>query len=502
MRQDTKNNKVLLVSTSVENVITGSLNKYDREGMKTDDSSGYPLGLLYLHSNLEKHGYETETLFLNHNSRDYALEKIKENLDNFRPSIVGFQVLTQNRISTFSLIAFINEKYPDIKIVLGGIHATVMYEQIVNKFPYVTIVMGEGEITFIDLIENLINSPKNLSNVNGIAYFDGTVKLTPPRPLIENLDELPFPKHEIFLDSGIKCGIVLTARGCPFSCSFCCLDNISRRRIRKRSIAKVMEEIEMMIEKFPHMTSLWIQDDTFFVDIPRVIEFCNEIIKRKIHLNIICSARFKPISQELIDKIEEANFTKIFFGLESGDNEILKKCHKGINQNDILAAFKMFKNKKVTVYAHLIVGLPGETLESVKTTAKFVQKLLRIKYINYSNVYSLTVYPGTEVYELAKEKKMINDDYWLSDNVTPIYTAEHTTKELDYFKEFLIDSISGIRALSTWSGFTKQFFILPYHLRYFLSSRTNFKHLLYYFLKIRLSDNQFKILKKIRSSLK
>lgn len=494
-----KKNKVLLVSSNMEEVITGSLNKYDKVGMKTDDSTGYPLGLLYLHSNLEYHGYETETLFLNNNSYDYALKKIEENLENFLPEFIGFQVLTQNRISTFNLIEFIKKKYQNIKIILGGIHATVMYEQILKKFPYVTIILGEGEITLIELIKNLKNNPNNLSGVNGIAYFDETVKLTPPRPLIENLDELPFPKHEIFLNSGVKCGIVLTARGCPFACSFCCLDNISKRRVRKRSIAKVIEEIEMMIQKFPKMTNLWIQDDTFFMDIPRVIEFCDEIIKRKIKLNIICSARFKPISEELIDKIEKANFKKIFFGLESGDNEILKKCHKGINQDDILTAIKLFKNRNISIYAHLIVGLPGETLESVKTTAKFVQKLLRIKYINYHTVYSLTVYPGTEVYQIAKSKKMIDDDFWLSDNNTPIYTAEHTLEELNNFKEILLDNISGVRALLTWRGFIKQFRIIPVHLRFYLSSKTNFFNLVYYFLRIRFSDNQFNRLKKIKS---
>jgi len=492
-------NKILLISPSIEDVLLSTLDKFDKVGMKTqDDSDGYPLGLAYLHSYLEKQNNEVETLFLNNYSHDDCFKKIIKKINEFKPNIVGFQVLTQNRVSTYRLIEYVNENYPEIKIVLGGIHATIMYDQLLKKYPFVVVVIGEGEITLSELSEKIKSLNFNLATIKGIAFNEnGVIKLNPYRELIENLDELPFPKHEVFFQGNRKCGIILTARGCPFNCSFCSLDLITRRRVRYRTMVNVMAEIEWMIKKFPSMTDLWIQDDTFFVNNMRVIEFCDEIIKRGIKLNFICSARFKPISAELVKKIQRANFKKIFFGLESGDDEILKKCHKGINQKDVLGAIKLFQKTTIVTYAHLIVGLPGETEKSIKTTARLVQKIQKMKYIYYQTAYLLTVYPGTEVYEIAKSKGMMDDDFWMTNGTTPLYTAEHSLDELYRYKELLLSYVSPTRAFTTLEGFLHQYHMIPYHSKYIFSSRTSFKHFIYNYLKIMLREKNFVSLKKI-----
>lgn len=457
--------KILLISSNFEEVslITASF-RY-KLGVKIAESSHYPLGLAYLHAYLEKN-FEVRTLFLNNRSYEDCFEETIKTIEEFRPDLVGFQIITANRISTYKLLKHIHANYPRIKQLIGGIHATLMYEQLVKKFPYVIALLGESEITFNELAFELNGPDPQLKKIDGIAFFEnGMIVKTNPRKLIENLDDLPFPKHELFFDETRTAGCLMTARGCPFNCSFCCLDVLSQRRVRMRSVKNIIEEVEMMIKKFPRMKEIWIHDDTFFIDNRRVIEFCDEIIKRKIKISFTCSGRMKPLSQEMVNKLEQANFKKVLLGLESGDEGVLKKCHKMITQADAINAFKMFAKTKISLTAFLIVGLPGETLETIKETARFVQKLQKIKYIYYEDCAILTVYPGTEVYDLAKQAGAINDDFWLTDQPTPLFTIENSQEQLFKFKEILLNRIA-LPRFFTPAGFIAQFTMIPRLLAY------------------------------------
>lgn len=478
-------NKILLVTTCVEGISINTVSKEDKEGMRTtDDNSHYPLGLAYLHSVLEKNGNEVQTLFLNNHSDEYCYTKIQETLENFSPDVVAFQMLTQNRISTYRMIESIHKKDNHIHQVIGGIHATLMYEQIIEKYPYVIAVLGEGEATFPRLIEELSKKTPDFLSIDGIAFNrEGKIITTRQRQLIKNLDEIPFPKHEIFFTKNRKAGSIMTTRGCPFNCSFCCLHSTSRRQVRMRSINNIIEEVEWMIQKFPQMTDIWIHDDTFFIDNQRVIDFCDTIIKRQIKINFICNGRFKPVSQEMVYKLEQANFTKVIFGLESGDNTILNKCHKGINQKDVINTYRLFAKTKINVYSHLIIGLPGETIETITETANFIKKLQKIKYVPNYHAALVTIFPGTEIYEIAKTAKFIDDSYWLTDKLTPIFAVENSHEQLIAFQEILLNNISQITALSTWSGFKAQFNLLPEHLKYLLTNKSGLKNFFFRLIK-------------------
>jgi len=456
-------NKVLLVSASFEDMPFVP-------DTKTDENSHYPLGLAYLHSYLESKDIASKILFLNHKDHTYCFKRVIKEIEDFSPDVVGFQMLAASRVSTYRLIEHIQENYPGIKIVIGGIYATIMYEQLIEKYPFLIAVLGEGEITLTELVKALNKTKPNLEKIDGIAFYSKEgVRRTKPRKLIEDLDTLPFPKHELFFkDSKRYSGGLLTTRGCPFACSFCCLNPEQKRIVRFRSPKCVVDEIEYMVKKFPQMTEVFIHDDSLFIDNKRVIEICDEIIKRKIKTSFVCSGRMKPISKELIKKLEQANFTRVMLGIESGDNEMLKNCHKGINQDDILKTFKLFAKSKINLKVFLLVGLPGETIETIKETARFVKKLQKIKYVSFPSFANLlVVYPGTEVYEIAKQKGMIDDDFWLSDKETPIYTAENSHAKLKEFGDILQNNISFYRIL-TLKGFKAQFEMIPYLIKYLL----------------------------------
>jgi radical SAM superfamily enzyme YgiQ (UPF0313 family) len=497
LRQKFMPQKILLVSSSFEEVSLINASSYQKTGVKTTEVSHYPLGLAYLHAYLEPHGYEIRTLFLNNHTQEDCFRKTIEKIREFSPDIIGFQIFTANRVSSYALIEYIYKNYPKIKIIIGGIHATLMAEQVIEKFPFAAAVLGEGEETFLALAEELSKEKPNLDNVDGIAFCkNNKAYRTKERKLIENLDDLPFPKHEIFFaDKRRTSGCLVTSRGCPFNCSFCCLDSISRRRVRLRSAKNVVDEIEMMVKKFPQMKRIWIQDDNFFIDNQRVIDICDEIIKRKIKTSFVCSARIKPISKEMVVKLEKANFKKVLFGLESGDNGILKRCHKGITQEDAIHALKLFASSKIVVGTFLIVGLPGETLETIMETARFVKKLQKIKYFYLSEVSVLIVYPGTEVYEIAKAGGMIDDNYWLSDKPTPLFTLEHSQEELFKFKDILLNYIS-LDNFFTPAGFIAQLDMIPQIARYVMGNKRILKGMVSRSMRILLPEKVFETAKR------
>jgi len=408
---------------------------------------------------------------LNHYTYEACFEKVVEAIEEFSPDMVGMQLLTPNRVSSYRLIEYIHEKYPHIHLVVGGIHASIMHRQLIEKYPFLIAVLGEGEMTLAELVEKLLNGDADLMGIDGIAFnHKSSMVRTKPRELIDNLDVLPFPKHELFFDGNRSFGCILTARGCPYNCSFCCLDFVSKRKVRLRSVGNVVDEIEHMINAFPHMKSIWIHDDTFFINNKRVIEFCDEIIRRKINTEFICSGRMKPLSEEMIHKLVDAGFVKVMLGLESGNNEILKTARKKITKEDAINAFKMFSHSSIELHAFLIAGLPGETLETVMETVNLMKDLQRIKYTYYPDIAALlTVYPGTEIYEIAKAKGMISDEFWLSDKPTPLFTVENSKEQLFRFKDIYLNHLSMNRLL-TLKGLRAQFKMLPYIVKYIINN--------------------------------
>ncbi|HAH32829.1 MAG TPA: hypothetical protein DCL44_11005 [Elusimicrobia bacterium] len=465
--------RILLIASSFEEVPSIASKGVDtRLSIKLTDLSHYPLGLGYVYSYLEAAGHEVRSLWMNNHPFEVCLKSTIETINRFKPAIIGLQIMTANRTSSYRLIEYIHQHYPDIQLVIGGIHATVMYKQLVLKYPFIIVVTGEGELTFAELAEKLPGANAQWDDIKGIAFYrDNGVVSTQPRELIEDLDALPFPKHEAFFDPQRTYGCIVTSRGCPFSCSFCCLEAITRRKVRMRSVANVMAEIEFMIKTFPRMRMLFIHDDTFFLDNKRVIEFCDEVVRRGIKLDFICSGRVKPLSAEMIRKLEQANFKKVLLGLESGDEGVLKACRKGITLDDVVNAFQLFARSSIDVYAFLIVGLPGENETTVANTIKLIKRLQKIKYIYYDNFSTLTVYPGTDVYEMTKRAGVLNDDFWLSDKLTPLYTLENSPEQLLELREILLNHIS-LDRFFTLPGFKAQVgmlpYIAPYVLRYVL----------------------------------
>ena len=454
--------KILLATLAIE---PESRNENNR-------NAAYSLGIAYLHSTLEKANHEVRALYLNNVEYAISDKEFFTAMDEFQPEIVGLQIFSMNRVATFKAIKKLHSIFPNTKIILGGVHASILYEQILKKFPYAVIVIGEGEITIRELVA-AISGKKNLDEVDGIAYYaDGVVKVTPERALIEDLDSLPEPKHEVSFDTepGRTIGHIISSRGCPFDCTFCCLKIISKRRHRVRSVENVLIEIKNLKVKYPRLQEIQFHDDTLLLNNKRVIDLCKLIVRENLNLKFICSARVKPVSDEMFHWMEKAGFYKIMFGLETGSPKLLESIHKKITKEDVLVLFQILKSYNFNITTFLMCGFPGENDSTIRETIDLVRATQKIKYNLIAGIGKLMVYPGTDIYRVMCESKKINDDFWLTNASVPLFTVEHSLQELETFEKRMMDNLS-LFNIFTFRGFFQHFLSMPFViLREFLHS--------------------------------
>jgi radical SAM superfamily enzyme YgiQ (UPF0313 family) len=445
-------NKIFLLETSVE--------KQNRSPFKKNPNVTYSLGLAYLSSVLKKEGYETKTCDFADWDEEEAAKEIKKIIKEFNPNVVGISVMSMTRVSTYKTIKEIKEIDSSIKIVLGGVHASIMYEQLLMNFPIEAVVVGEGEVTITELISALIKN-QSLKKIKGIAYKNNSNAIkNAPRELIQNLDVLPFPNHGAFMNPKRTRVNILSSRGCPFKCSFCCLYSISKRQYRVRSILSIIKEIEYILRKFPQINEIEFSDDTFTLNEQRVIELCNEITKKGINKKVkfICSGRIKPASDKMFKAMTNAGFVEIRFGIETGSRKMLNSIHKNVTPEDILETFKIcskFKDR-IRFVKFLMVGFPGETWETVKESIGLIKKIQKHVPMDFFQASVLWVYPGTEIYDMMKSKGQIADDFWLSEEPCPYYTIEHNEEELNKMANYIAFKCAMDRGL---------FFMIPFILK-------------------------------------
>lgn len=456
--------KVLLVSHSFEENSRGSYSP----------NLSYSLGLAYIASFLETKGHEVDILWLDSFEFSYSHKLILSKIDEFKPEVLGIQMFTMNRVSSYRLIEHCSEKYPNLNLVIGGIHASIMANQIVKRYRNVVVVVGEGEITFSELLSAFENG-YSLDNIKGLVYWEnGEIVKTEERELNYNLDSLPHPKHEVFFDSEPErtAAYIVTSRGCPFKCSFCCLHIISKRKWRTRTIDDVIKEIVDLKIKYPRLKTIQIHDDTFTLNNNRVIDFCKKIIALNLDIDFIASGTIKPVSEEMLYYIEKAGFKKLMFGLETGAEKLMLNTHKGITKKDVEELFYKLKNHNFLITTFLMVGFPGENEDTVNETISFVKKLQRIKYSFIAGIGKLWVYPGTEICQIMKNRNGISDDYWLTDGDVPYFTVELDLNTLKKFESKMLGHLSILR-IFTFKGFIYHFLSMPLVISKFLMQNKN-----------------------------
>jgi len=380
-----------------------------------------PLGLGYLAAVLEKNKYEVDVIDCQALKLSY--DEVKSEIDKRQPSIVGITSTTLTYKSALRIAKITKETCPNCLTILGGSHATFWDEKALQESPYLDIVVRkEGENTILELVKRL-EADKSYGDVLGITCRqDGKIVRNRDGSYIENLDDLPFPAHHLWpLASLMKYGSVIfpvmTSRGCVFWCDFCTAVRMFGRRYRMRSPKNVVDELEFLCKTYgAHQFTFY--DDAFTVDQERTAEICEEIKNRRLKIEWDCETRVDMVTKELLLKMKEAGCMAVWFGVESGSQNVLDAMRKGISTAQTIRAFKWAKEVGLMTVAGVVFGFPGETKETIWETIKFIERISPHD-VGY---YIATPYPGTPLYDVVKEKGWLRvTDFDKYDTATPIF---------------------------------------------------------------------------------
>lgn len=337
------------------------------------------------------------------------ISDIEERIKKIRPDYIGITATTM-QISEAHLVAkTVKEKIStNLPILIGGYHATALPKETLEYSKYFDyVVYGEGEITTFELLKNIENET-SLKNVKGIAYRDKSkIIVNKPRPRITNLDKLPFPALDLFpLGMYNPCAStnkdvlelpISTSRGCPYQCIFC--SRPLGNEVTSRSVDNIIRELKRDVYELG-ANQLLFTDETFTMNKKRIHELCNEIIKEGLNENMKwnCETRVDLVDKKLLEKMKEAGCKYIAYGIDSGNDELLKKLKKNTTTEQSRNAVKWAKEAGIKVFASCILGNPYETNETVEQTVKLILELDP----DFAAFSLLTPFPGTETNRMAE----------------------------------------------------------------------------------------------------
>lgn len=444
--------------------------------LKTWSPNVYPpLGLLYIASVLEQNDYKVKILDMNsHNISDKKL--IKE-LDNTDITGITGMITEFDEVIRLTKVIRRNTSAP---IILGGALATTWTEKVLINSWADYAVRGEGEVIILNLIE-AIKRKDDMSRVKGIAYKKfGKVIINPPEEPIKDLDLIPFPARHLldmtrytthhFKSFGVnnvkhsKSTTIVSSRGCPFSCIFC-YKEMWGYKWRGRSASNILQEIIKLKNDYG-FNSFVFNDDTFVMDKERVLEFCQLIKDSGVKFKWYCNGRVNLMNEEVLKAMSESGCVGIAYGIESGTQEILNFIKKGITIEQIENITKLTKKYGIHVTGYFMLGMLGETKETMQATLELARRL----DLDFYGFSITTPMQGTPLYAMAQEQGKLGDNLndW-SIHASTNLTKDCTREELEQFnnqafQKFTMQKKYGkhylFNPLLWWYGFSSLFFVL------------------------------------------
>ncbi len=377
-----------------------------------------PLGLMYIASYLRKYGNFDNTVLIDKEDVIKAIRREK-------PDVAAFSSMTFEFFESNSLAKQVKEQF-GTPVITGGVHISSLPSHLKDS-NFDIAVLGEGEQTMLKLVQLYERKgsfePDGMKNIKGIAFKDGSrIVQTEARPLIENLDDIPFPARDLLKIKDYliprramfpdKLGIymqMLTSRGCPYRCSFCPSSRFWQKA-RFHSAEYVVREMKEISEKYKNVEGIVIWDDLFIADKKRVKNILELMKKEGLNERFYFSstARANLMDIEICKILKEMNVKAISFGLESGSDKILSYLKGGnvtVKQNR--NAIKIAKKSGFFTSGYFIIGSPGETEDDLKQTLSLMQD----KNLDTAMVFQLTPFPGTVVWEDAKKMNMVSEDF-------------------------------------------------------------------------------------------
>jgi anaerobic magnesium-protoporphyrin IX monomethyl ester cyclase len=399
-----------------------------------------PLGLAYLAAVIKNKGWQIKVIDATAPYSHYGSKGVLKEVDKFNPQVVGLTVNTLFCGFAYDLIRELKKK--KVVVFAGGPHATLLPEEVLKQGADIAI-RGEGEETVTELMEYFAGR-QGLEGIKGISFLreDKVIINNPARPLIEDLDTLPFPAKEVFDVSAYarndfelwRYAGMITSRGCIGRCNFCCRE-VFANKYRTRGIENVLAEINYLHQTHGLETFNFL-DDIFTADMKRGHLFCEAVRERlNFDFSFNCITRFDRVDRPLLIKMKEAGCASINYGVESANPATLLRLNKTETIEEMVEKIHLTKEAGIDCSINFMWGYPWETAEEMQNTASLMRRLSKeVSEIMPGGI--LIPFPGTELYEEHKQK--YNLENWWQDRKG--FTGEYRLKSrVVLFRHYLFD---------------------------------------------------------------
>jgi radical SAM superfamily enzyme YgiQ (UPF0313 family) len=375
-----------------------------------------------------------------------------EVIRDFKPDLVGITFLSTKIAAVRHLTDLCRSLRPGVPVVLGGAHPTILPEASLEQTGADFIVMGEGEAAFAELADAVESGRRNFENIQGLAFRGpgGKTVVTPPRPLLPDLDALPFPDRESLhrLESyrPDDLSMIMTSRGCPFRCTFC--TSIWERNVRHRSVVDIVDEIEYLIKRFG-VRKIFFKDDTFTLSRKRVLTFCDELDRRGIKIVWECLTRIELVDEDLVMRMRRSGLDYLKIGIETGSPRLLQATNKNITLEQIRRGAAILNRIKQKWSAFFMLGYPDEKEEEIRKSWDLIREI-RPTYVSMS---ILAPYPGCRIYYDLEEKGIIGEDTdWNLYDPFSLYANVSGAVEPRRFLKLAVATMRFIDEYNTYAG--------------------------------------------------
>jgi len=389
--------------------------------------------------------------------------KFLKMLKEKNPRYLISHVITSTATNDLRVFKEIKKISPDVITITMGPHVTALTKETLEKNPDLDfILLYEPELTFKQLIEFIEAGRKDFENIKGLAFRkDGEIKINERREYLDDLDQLPIPRHDLlplkkyqfpFMASSFV--FVVPSRGCPYLCTFCRQPIMWERKIRLRSPESIIKELKIL--KKLGVNEFIFQSDTFTVDRDFAIELCKKIIDEDLKFRWSTNSRVDTMDEEMLKWMKKAGCWMIAYGIESGSQKILDKSKKQITINQIKEAINLTHDVGIKVYGYFIIGLIGETKETIKQTIDLAKKLP----ITFAIFHTAAPYPDTEFYKEVKKNGWLVSEKWEDVDQgtnTPISYPQLSSEEINKgikraYREFYLRPKAILRILTSFKN--------------------------------------------------
>jgi len=395
------------------------------EDVKKMVGAAPPLGMLYIATYLRENGVDVS--IIDEAAQGYSLKGTVDWVKQENPDILGFSTCSSSGRKAALIAEKVKQENPNIVTVFGNFFATFNAERILKKYPFVDIIIrGEGEQTSLELAKCLEKNG-DLKKVLGINFRNnGQIISTPDRPLIKDIDSLPFPDREMLdveyhnTTAGLvvapkKFSSFVTSRGCVFRCRFCGCRRLARNLWRSRSVDNIMEELHLLSSQ-GYKQFLFV-DDNFTLNPKRVIQLCQRLKKEKVDIEFFAEGRVDNCPQDMLQEMVRANCRMIYFGIENATQKVLDYYDKRTTPQQAEDASRKARKAGIDVIvASFILGAPNETRKEIQHTLNFAQKIR----VDIPQFNILATFPGTDIWEELKIQGLVDEEkHWETGVLVP-----------------------------------------------------------------------------------